>query len=58
MGQIMKHFMQFLRSDSAVTSIEYAIIASLLSIVIIVAVTTVGENLLGLYETVVSAFPE
>ena len=42
----MKTFMKRLASDeSGVTAIEYGLIAALIAVVIIGAVTTLGENL-------------
>lgn len=43
---------QLLRDDGGVTSIEYALIGSLIAVVIVAAVTTVGANLNGLYQNV------
>ena len=48
---------QFLRSRSAATSIEYALIASLIAIVIVTAVGTVGTNLTATFTRVANAFP-
>ena len=39
----------FLDSESGVTAIEYGLIASLIAVAIIVAVTLVGTNLSGLF---------
>lgn len=36
---------RFLRDEEGVTAIEYGLIAALIAIVIIAAITTVGENL-------------
>ena len=41
----MQHFKNFLRNESGATAIEYGLIAGLISVVIIVAVTTVGAEL-------------
>ncbi len=37
-------------SESGVTAIEYGLIASLIAVAIIVAVTLVGQNLTGLFN--------
>ena len=39
-----------LDSESGVTAIEYGLIASLIAVAIIVAVTLVGTNLAGLFN--------
>ena len=41
----MKMLKKFLRDESGATAIEYGLIAALISVVIITAVTTVGQNL-------------
>lgn len=48
---------QFLRSPGAATSIEYALIASLIAVVIVTAVGTVGTNLTATYNNIAAAFP-
>ncbi|AGK49566.1 flp/Fap pilin component family protein [Burkholderia thailandensis MSMB121] len=47
-------FMCWLRDESAVSAIEYALIASLIAIVIIGAVQVVGTNLQSVFSTVAS----
>jgi pilus assembly protein Flp/PilA len=42
----------FLRDESGSTAIEYALIASLIAVVIITAVTTLGTNLKATYNTI------
>lgn len=37
-------------SDSGASSVEYAIVVSLIAVVIIVAVTVFGDNVAGLFE--------
>jgi pilus assembly protein Flp/PilA len=41
----MQMLKKFLRDESGATAIEYGLIAALISVVIIAAVTTVGKNL-------------
>ena len=41
----MKKFMRFLKDDEGVTAIEYGLIAALIAVVIITAVTAVGGGL-------------
>jgi pilus assembly protein Flp/PilA len=42
----------FLRDESAATAIEYGLIAALVSVVIIGAITTVGSNLSTTFNTI------
>jgi len=44
------------RSESGVTSIEYALLGSLISIVIVAAVLAIGETLTDTFELIVDAF--
>lgn len=46
---------QFLRDDSGATAIEYGLIAALISVVIITAVTTTGANLTNTFNKVANA---
>jgi len=48
----MKLFARFVRDESGATAIEYGLIAALIAVVIITAVTTVGTNLTGTFNTV------
>jgi len=41
----MKKFMRFMKDDEGVTAIEYGLIAALIAVVIIGAVTAVGGRL-------------
>jgi pilus assembly protein Flp/PilA len=43
---------RFIRDEEGVTAIEYGLIASLIAVVIILAVTAVGENLRTVFETI------
>jgi pilus assembly protein Flp/PilA len=51
MGSLIKKMSSWLSidSESGVTAIEYGLIASLIAVAIIVAVTLVGTNLSGLF---------
>ncbi len=51
----MKKLMRFLKDEDGVTAIEYGLIAALIAIVIIVAVTLVGGELKTTFETVEAA---
>ena len=44
-----------LKSESGVTAIEYGLIAGLISVVILVAVTAIGTSLQGLFQTIATA---
>jgi pilus assembly protein Flp/PilA len=46
---------QFLRDESGATAIEYGLIAALIAVVIITAVTTVGTNLTSTFNSVATA---
>ena len=45
------------RTEDGVTAIEYGLIAALVAVVIIVAVTMVGTELTRTFDTVAEAFP-
>ncbi len=51
----MSKVMQFIRDESGATAIEYALIASLIAVVIIVAVQTVGTNISTVFTEVGAA---
>ncbi len=51
----MKKLMRFLKDEDGVTAIEYGLIAALIAVVIIVAVTAVGGSLKATFETVQDA---
>jgi pilus assembly protein Flp/PilA len=52
----MRHFMQKLISDrSGATAIEYGLIAALISVVIIGAVTLVGTNLSSVFNSIATS---
>jgi pilus assembly protein Flp/PilA len=46
---------KLLRDDSGATAIEYGLIAALISVVIIAAVTLVGSNLSGVFASIASS---
>ncbi len=51
----MRMLQNLLKNESGATAIEYGLIASLISVVIIGAVTTVGTSLVGTFGTVSAA---
>ena len=48
-------FARLTKDESGVTAIEYGLIAGLISIVILVALTAIGTNLQGLFQTIATA---
>ena len=54
--QIRTVFAWFLRDERGATAIEYALIASFISIVIVGAATSVGTSLQGTFGEVAAAF--
>lgn len=48
-------FKRFLKEEDGVTAIEYGLIAALIAVVIIGAVTTVGENLEIVFNDIATA---
>jgi pilus assembly protein Flp/PilA len=55
MKAIWKNIQQFLRDEEGVTAIEYALIAALIAVVIIGAVTFVGEEVNETFSTIGNA---
>ena len=51
----MRTFHRFLKNTDGATAIEYAIIASLIAIVIITGVTSVGTSLTGIFNNVANS---
>ena len=48
----MQNFARFLKDESGATAIEYGLIAALIAVAIIGAVTTVGSNATTTFNTV------
>ena len=48
----MKHILNFIRNESGATAIEYALIASLIAVAIITAVSTVGGKVSTVFTEV------
>lgn len=48
----MNFIEKFIRDEEGVTAIEYGLIAALIAIVIIVAVTNVGLNLKAIFQAI------
>ena len=51
----MSKILAFVRDESGATAIEYGLIAALISVVIITAVTTVGSNLTTTFTAIATA---
>lgn len=51
----MNFIKKFIREEDGVTAIEYGLIAALIAIVIIAAVTTVGTRLRTVFNSVATA---
>jgi pilus assembly protein Flp/PilA len=45
-------FEQFIRDESGATAIEYGLIAGLVSVAIIIALTALGDSLNNLFSTI------
>ena len=54
----MERIGNFLRNESGVTAIEYALIAALISVVIATAVGLVGTDVGGLFSKIENAYPK
>lgn len=50
-------FFKFLREDEGVTAIEYGLIAALIVVGLITALTTIGTNLTTQFSKVASTIP-
>ena len=48
----------FLKNEDGVTSIEYALIASLIAVIIVGSVALVGTGVQGLFQKVVDNWPK
>ena len=53
--QIIKSVMQFARDEEGVTAIEYGLIAALIAVAIITAVTLIGTKLNATFASVAAA---
>lgn len=53
----LQNVRRFMRDDDGATAIEYALLASLIAVVIAVTVGTLGTAVNGLFTRVVDAYP-
>ena len=54
----MNMFKRFLKDESGATAIEYGLIAALIAVGIITAVTSIGGKLKTTFETIDAGLPE
>jgi len=52
---MLNHFRALIRNERGATAIEYGLIASLIALVIIGAVTTIGTSLSSTFQNIASA---
>ncbi len=52
-----RHYALFVRCECGATAIEYALIATLVSVAIITALTSVGSGVFNLFTTVAKTLP-
>lgn len=52
MNILKQHARNFLADEQGATAIEYGLLAALISVVIIAAVTTLGTNLKGIFTNI------
>ena len=55
MKKLYSGIQRFIRDEEGVTAIEYALIASLIAVVIIVAVRTVGQDVNNTFTAIANA---
>ena len=54
MQKIINQAKRFVRDEDGVTAIEYGLIAALIAVVIIVAITNIGKELNDVFTTIAS----
>jgi pilus assembly protein Flp/PilA len=58
MGPAVRIIIKFLRDQSGVTAIEYAVLGGMLAVAIIVGASALGTQLNTTYQGVAEAFPD
>jgi len=53
-----KFVTRFLKDESGATAIEYGLIAALIAVVLVTALTAVGDSLKGTFETIKSGLDD
>jgi len=56
MTKIKNALRRFVRNEDGATAVEYGLLAALIAVVIIVAVTALGVNLSAMFNTIASSF--
>lgn len=51
----MNCFIKFLRDEEGATAIEYALIAALIAVVLVVSLTNVGTALVAIFAKIIAA---
>ncbi len=54
---MIKQFVKFLKDEDGVTSVEYAIMAALIALVVIAGATLLGNNTNDTFNTVADVIP-
>ena len=55
MKNLMNNIKSFMQDEEGVTAIEYGLIAALIAVTIILSVTSVGTNLVSVFNRVATA---
>jgi pilus assembly protein Flp/PilA len=55
--EMSKFVSRFMKDESGATAIEYGLIAALVSVVIVSALTALGPKLKGTFESITAALP-
>ena len=58
MTNLMKNFINFLKDEEGATAVEYALMVALIAIVIILAVTFLGESVSNVFSEVGAAIDQ
>jgi len=51
----MEKFIRFLKEEEGLVAIEYALIGSLIAVVIIAVVTALGQEIIAIFNTILTA---
>ncbi|SPR99181.1 Flp family type IVb pilin [Cupriavidus taiwanensis] len=57
MSKLIANSTGFLRDDHGVTSIEYALLGSLIAMAIVGSVSALGDTVQGMYEQIAARMP-
>ena len=55
--KMIKQFVKFLKDEDGVTSVEYAVMAALIALVVIAGATLLGKNTNDTFNTVAGVIP-